>query len=78
MLLWLLPLVVLVPAVWLVAHVALVARCWSDEALTPRERWVLLVFPPILAWRVGKSWHVVLWACLIVVYAALRIALALR
>lgn len=77
----LLTLLTLLFAAWITAHVALLFRMIGVTGITSRERWISLlipVFAPWPAWRAGLRRHVVLWACLIVAYAAARLVLALR
>jgi len=66
---------VIVLAVWIVAHVALVVRVWPVTEITTFDRGILVVFPFWLGWKHGKRKHAVLWACLIVLYAILRACL---
>ena len=65
---------------WLVTHLALLVRVLRTPDATSRDRWLALVpvLTPWVAWRHTKRWHVVAWACLIVLYAATRWALATR
>ena len=67
-------------AAWIVVHVALVVRVMGVTGITTRERLFSLVplVTPYLAWKSGLRRHVVLWACLIALYGALRAWLALR
>jgi hypothetical protein len=71
---------IVVLATWLVMHVVLVVACVRAANVAARDRW-LSVVPPMtawVAWRIGRRRTVIAWACLIVLYVALRIALAVR
>jgi hypothetical protein len=71
---------IVVLAAWLVTHVALVVACVRTESLSSRDRWLAIV-PPITAWfgwRTGHRRTVIGWACLIVLYLVLRVALSVR
>ena len=67
-------------AAGLVAHVALVVRIAGSPKATSRERWMSLfpVLNAIVGWRAGLRAHVIVWTCLVALYVALRIALALN
>ena len=71
---------IVVAAAWAIAHAVLVVACLRGEGLTATRKWLSLVPPvtPWVAWHVGQRRTVALWACLIVLYAALRMALAAR
>jgi hypothetical protein len=71
---------VLVLPTLLVTHVALAVRCWGEPDLSAVQRALLWVpvANVIVAWRTGKSWHVVLWACLFVAYGVLVAVLTAR
>ena len=65
---------------WLVTHFVLLARIVRTTQATSRDRWLALVpvLTPWVAWRHDKRWHVIAWACLFVLYVAVRVGLAAR
>lgn len=77
---WLLVLAVITLAAAIWAHVALWARLLDVTEITRRQRWIALV-PPMPAWfgwHHGKRKHAAAYVVLVLVYAGLRAALALR
>lgn len=76
----LLVLCVVVLWAWLVTHVALVTACVRRTSLSKRDRLLALLPPlsPWIGWYAGHKKTVFAWACLFVLYAVLRAALAAR
>jgi hypothetical protein len=72
---------VVVLTAWLTIHVGLVIWCVRDETLERRHRVLLVLCPPCtpwFAWKTGHKRAVIGWACLIVLYVALRMTLGAR
>ena len=64
----------------IVAHVALAVSLNGVTEITTLERWIALL--PLanlyLARKYRKAWPALVWACLIVLYGALYLALTMR